>query len=122
MSHWSRRRLISAAAGTLAASLVVACGAQATPSPAPPAADADPVGRLEPGQGAILQVDGRKLAVYKDDDGGVTRLSPRCPHQGCEVAWNADESTWDCPCHASRFAAGGARIAGPATTGLEAAE
>lgn len=36
----------------------------------------------------------------------VNILSPvkkRCPHMGCALRWNAEEHSWDCPCHGSRF-------------------
>ncbi|PMR72732.1 hypothetical protein C1H69_20000 [Billgrantia endophytica] len=31
------------------------------------------------------------------------KLSADCPYMKCIVHWNAAESTWDCPCHGSRF-------------------
>jgi len=47
-------------------------------------------------------------------------LSSICPHQGCEVAWQADTNLFSCPCHESYFAADGSRIKGPALRGLDA--
>ncbi len=67
----------------------------------------------------MVKVDGKKRAVYRDENGKATILSPICPHMGCIVHWNTAEKTWDCPCHGSRFMATGELIAGPAETGLE---
>lgn len=39
----------------------------------------------------------------------------RCPHMGCALKWNAQEHTWDCPCHGSRFEEKGSLIDNPAT-------
>lgn len=74
---------------------------------------------LAPGTGGLVDVDGRKLAVYKAEDGTVTALSPRCTHLGCTVDWNAAAATWDCPCHGSRYAKDGEVIQGPAKAGLD---
>lgn len=46
-------------------------------------------------------------------------LSAVCPHEGCEVAWEAATKTFSCPCHTSFFAADGSRIRGPARRGLD---
>jgi Rieske Fe-S protein len=45
-------------------------------------------------------------------------LSPICPHEGCEVAWEESRNRFSCPCHESFFAADGSRISGPASRGL----
>ncbi len=71
------------------------------------------------GQGAILRINGKRLAVSRDDDGQLRKVSPVCTHMGCFVHWNAPERTWDCPCHGSRFEADGRVIAGPAETPLK---
>ena len=69
-------------------------------------------------QGKIVQLGGKKVAVYRDNTGKVITLSPVCPHMGCIVAWNRAEKTWDCPCHGSRFHCTGEVLAGPAETAL----
>lgn len=38
----------------------------------------------------------------------------RCPHLGCALRWNAQEHTWDCPCHGSRFDMDGKLLDTPA--------
>lgn len=47
---------------------------------------------------------------------GLVPGTMRCPHMGCRLSWNAAESTWDCPCHGSRFDRMGQLITGPAQT------
>ncbi len=42
----------------------------------------------------------------------------RCPHLGCELKWNPDEHSWDCPCHGSRFGENGELLDNPARKGL----
>ena len=48
----------------------------------------------------------------------LTFSKKRCPHLGCALKWNADERTWDCPCHGSRFKENGELIDNPATGNL----
>jgi glycine/D-amino acid oxidase-like deaminating enzyme/nitrite reductase/ring-hydroxylating ferredoxin subunit len=70
------------------------------------------------GQGKILSLDGKRVAAFRDRAGAVTKLSPVCTHLGCLVDWNDAESSWDCPCHGSRFDPHGKVIAGPAESPL----
>jgi Rieske Fe-S protein len=70
------------------------------------------------GEGRVIEVGGEKVAVYRDSKGATTGVSAVCTHMQCLVAWNAAESTWDCPCHGSRFTTGGKVVAGPAEAPL----
>ncbi len=47
--------------------------------------------------------------------GLLTPTVPRCPHMGCALKYDAQEHSWDCPCHGSRFGEDGRLIEGPAT-------
>lgn len=44
---------------------------------------------------------------------------PRCPHMGCELVWNPDEHSWDCPCHGSRFEEDGKLRDNPAKKSIQ---
>ncbi len=57
--------------------------------------------------------------AYKDEKDEVHTANVKCPHLGCQLEWNPDEKTWDCPCHGSRFDAYGELISGPAQENLE---
>ena len=74
---------------------------------------------LKPGEGGILKYNGQKVAAFRDEAGTLSMLSPVCPHLGCLVHWNAAETTWDCPCHGSRFKCTGEVHAGPAESPLK---
>jgi 3-phenylpropionate/trans-cinnamate dioxygenase ferredoxin reductase component len=73
---------------------------------------------LAPGHGGVIDLEGQKLAVFKDEAGLLVALSPRCTHMGCTVDWNDAERTWDCPCHGSRYSVEGEVIQGPAAKAL----
>lgn len=69
---------------------------------------------IQPGEGGIVASGDQKIAVYRDERGGVVTLSAKCTHMGCTVKWNAAETSWDCPCHGSRYAPTGEVLNGPA--------
>ena len=119
--RWSRRRFMMMTAGTSAALLLGACTAKKEEAPASaPAAD-DPFAGIAAGQGAVVDVDGAKIAAYRTEAGELIRLSADCPHQGCPVEWNAGQARWVCPCHASQFQPDGTFISGPAGADLSEA-
>ena len=70
------------------------------------------------GTGAVVRRGVSKVAAYRDAAGQLHECSAVCPHLGCIVRWNSDESTWDCPCHGSRFDKQGALLCGPANCDL----
>jgi glycine/D-amino acid oxidase-like deaminating enzyme/nitrite reductase/ring-hydroxylating ferredoxin subunit len=80
------------------------------------------VEQLRNGQGGILNMDGKRVAAYRSATGELTLLDPSCTHMKCLVRWNAADTTWDCPCHGSRFHAEGAVLSGPAEAPLRRIE
>jgi glycine/D-amino acid oxidase-like deaminating enzyme/nitrite reductase/ring-hydroxylating ferredoxin subunit len=77
-----------------------------------------PLSQLPNGCGAIVEIDGHKHAVYRDETGRAHALSPVCTHMGCIVGWNPAERSWDCPCHGGRYTATGEVQTGPPLAGL----
>ena len=73
---------------------------------------------IAPGSGAVLRSGLKKVAAYRDAAGTLHKTSAVCPHLGCVVHWNKAESTWDCPCHGSRFSPTGRVVNGPAAGSL----
>ena len=69
---------------------------------------------LAEGHGGIVEYHREKYGVYKDVDGHSFIVETRCPHMGCQLEWNPDELSWDCPCHGSRFDIFGKLIDNPA--------
>jgi glycine/D-amino acid oxidase-like deaminating enzyme/nitrite reductase/ring-hydroxylating ferredoxin subunit len=73
---------------------------------------------LRAGEGAIVEVDGERVAAFRNGEGVLSVVSPVCTHLKCLVHWNAVETSWDCPCHGSRFAPDGRVLEGPAVEPL----
>lgn len=74
---------------------------------------------LKNDEGKIIEVDNKKVGVYKDNCGNIFAVKPYCTHLGCELSWNNLDKTWDCPCHGSRFNYKGENIYNPALKDLE---
>ncbi len=80
--------------------------------------DVSGVDSIPHGGGAVLRRGVSRVAVHRDERGELHACSAVCPHLGGIVDWNADERTWDCPCHGSRFDAFGRLLHGPANSDL----
>lgn len=67
------------------------------------------------------RMPGRQLlANARESAANLFRFSSkRCPHMGCALKWNAQEHSWDCPCHGSRFTEAGKLLDNPATGDLK---
>jgi len=76
--------------------------------------------KLQANEGMVVDEDGKKVAIYKDEQGKPHKLSAVCTHLGCIVDWNAGEQTWDCPCHGSKYDKTGKVVNGPAQKDLTA--
>ncbi|MFN2506364.1 MAG: FAD-dependent oxidoreductase, partial [Acidimicrobiales bacterium] len=76
------------------------------------------VSDLGPGQGGVVRSDGGAVGAYRDPSGKLHAVSVTCTHMGCSLKWNPAETSWDCPCHGSRFTYTGEIIEGPATRPL----
>ena len=81
-------------------------------------AEADSLRELAVGQGKLVEVEGKKVAAYRDEDGTLHALDPVCTHMRCLVEFNDTEKSWDCPCHGSRFDTDGKVLNGPAVKDL----
>lgn len=69
---------------------------------------------LSNSSGGVVEHKRKKFGVYKDGEGQSFIVDTRCPHLGCQLEWNPDELSWDCPCHGSRFDIYGKLIDNPA--------
>jgi glycine/D-amino acid oxidase-like deaminating enzyme/nitrite reductase/ring-hydroxylating ferredoxin subunit len=73
---------------------------------------------LPEGEGRIVEIDGKTVGAFRDHTGSMLAVDLACTHLGCTVRWNQAETSWDCPCHGSRFTPEGTVIEGPAVEPL----
>lgn len=77
---------------------------------------------IKPGEAKIIVHDNKKVGIFKDKKNKIHAVNVTCTHMGCDLAWNAAELSWDCPCHGSRFTYEGDIIEGPALKSLRTDE
>ena len=70
------------------------------------------------GEGKIIEVNNKKVGVYKDNNGEIFQVKPICTHLGCELHFNNVDKIWECPCHGSKFSYDGKSIEVPSNKSL----
>ncbi|SMB78972.1 Rieske Fe-S protein [Desulfonispora thiosulfatigenes DSM 11270] len=75
---------------------------------------------IKRGEGKVIEADGQRCGAFRDTLGKLHIVNTTCTHLGCELTWNSAETSWDCPCHGSRFSYKGEVIEGPAIKPLDA--
>ena len=76
------------------------------------------INQIQKGEGKIVEIDGKKVGIYKNEKDEIYKVDPVCKHLGCELTWNNSDKTWDCPCHGSRYDYKGRLLYGPSVKNL----
>ena len=74
---------------------------------------------VKTGEGKIININNRKVGVYKSQTGEIFKVKPYCTHLGCELHFNNIDKTWECPCHDSKFLYDGKAIEVPGNKDLK---
>lgn len=78
------------------------------------------INSLLPEEGKIINENpDDPIAIYRNNKGKINMFSAKCTHLGCTLVWNSVETSFDCPCHGSRFFNNGKVINGPANEDLK---
>lgn len=76
-----------------------------------------PLDQLSAMQSRYAEYHGQQLILFARSNGPVV-FSAACPHLGCNVAWDAADALFRCPCHGAVFNADGQVIRGPVSASL----
>jgi Rieske Fe-S protein len=60
----------------------------------------------------FLAPDGARY-LLTNADGAIAAFNATCPHLGCKVHWESENTRFFCPCHGGAFDTTGTPIAGP---------
>lgn len=89
--------------GAAGASLLASCGGSGGEEGGSQAEAIASESEVEPGSAVEFQSEGEAAVLVRLENGDFAAYSAVCTHQGCEVAYNEEEGTLDCPCHGSVF-------------------
>ena len=68
---------------------------------------------VPPDGAKFFDFHGASGVVVRKKNGELAAFSAVCTHLGCIVQWEKEKQDFLCPCHAGRYSADGAVIAGP---------
>jgi cytochrome b6-f complex iron-sulfur subunit len=112
-SQISRRDFLKLGIGALSALAVMEVGGASLLFMQPRTVEGAFGGVVDAGQiesfpdGSVVEFPDGRFFLIRSNDGGFLAVYQRCTHLGCSVTWEADESRFFCPCHASSFDAHG---------------
>ena len=67
----------------------------------------------------IIKEDGIWYGIYTDNNNIEHKVLNKCPHMKCNLYFNYQTKSWDCPCHGSSFNIDGNIIYGPSTYNIK---
>ncbi len=67
----------------------------------------------------IKKENGIYYGIYIDENKKEHKVLSQCPHMKCNLSFNYQTKTWDCPCHGSSFDIDGNIIYGPSKESIK---
>ena len=67
----------------------------------------------------IIKENGIYYGIYIDENKKEHKVLNVCPHMKCNLSFNYQTKTWDCPCHGSSFDIDGNVIFGPSSYNIK---
>jgi len=113
----SRRDVLkTAAAGVLVSLPLLQSSANAADTWTP----AGKSGTFVKGVPQLVVVNVTEALYITRTDTGLTAVSAKCTHRGCELAWTAADTQFECPCHGAAFKSDGTNVHGTRRNPAEA--
>lgn len=70
----------------------------------------------------VIKEKGIYYGIYVDENKKEHKVFNQCPHMKCNLSFNYQTNTWDCPCHGSSFDIDGNIIYGPSKEDIKIKE